>query len=130
MTLFPALLLALAVSGGDNTQQAPDQLQCNRGFEPLKQEIISTPGITPLSANVEFEAFEDSANYIVYTFTKPGHYAHPAIIRRAIVKSGGALHIATTACCYNTKENCTRLLKEFKALDSQVRSDFKAGSQQ
>jgi hypothetical protein len=59
---------------------------------------------------------------VVWSFTPPGHYAHPAVVRRAlVVSSNGDVQLEMRARCEAQKESCDRLIREFQELNQRMR---------
>ena len=66
----------------------------------------------------------DPKNNIQWSFTPPGHYAHPAVVKRAIKQSpDGNIYIEMTALCEAEKTPCDRLIDEFNALNHRMRQN-------
>jgi hypothetical protein len=58
----------------------------------------------------------------VWSFAPDGHYAYPAVVRRAVVRdSTGHVSMEMTALCEAAKEPCDRLMREFQQLNDRVR---------
>lgn len=58
-----------------------------------------------------------------WSFTPNGHYANPAVVRRAIkTAANGEVAFEMTGLCEATKENCDRLMKEFEQMNTQSRN--------
>lgn len=62
----------------------------------------------------------DAANKTVWSFTPPGHPAHPTAVKRAVVEKGEAIHIDMSALCQADKSACDRLMDEFRALNQRM----------
>ncbi|WP_307505039.1 hypothetical protein [Variovorax sp. W1I1] len=74
--------------------------------KPDSWVIINEPG--PLSTQ--------------WSFTPAGHYAHPAVVRRALkIADNGAVSIETTALCEAQKVSCDKLIDEFRQLNERAR---------
>ncbi|MGJ7606486.1 hypothetical protein ACSFA7_19245 [Variovorax sp. LT1R20] len=57
-----------------------------------------------------------------WSFTPAGHYAHPAVVRRAIkIVDNGDVSIETTALCEAQKVSCDKLIGEFRQLNERAR---------
>ena len=58
----------------------------------------------------------------VWSFAPVGHYAYPAVVRRAVTRdSAGHVSMEMTALCEAAKEPCDRLMREFQQLNDRVR---------
>lgn len=62
--------------------------------------------------------------YELWSFTPPGHYAHPAAVRRAIKQANGRVYVEMTALCEADKASCDRLVREFQQLNQKMREDI------
>jgi hypothetical protein len=59
---------------------------------------------------------------VVWSFTPADHYAHPAVVRRAlIVRPSGELFVEMRALCQLSKDACDRLIFEFQELNERMR---------
>ena len=73
-------------------------------------------------------ATETSTN-AVWSFTPPGHYAYPAVVRREVKqRDGGEVYIDMVALCQAAKEPCDRLIREFQELNEQMRANIQRGT--
>jgi hypothetical protein len=56
-----------------------------------------------------------------WSFTPPGYYAYPAVVRRIIRRGPNrAVSVDTTSLCEAPAESCARLLKEFEAMNERI----------
>jgi hypothetical protein len=62
----------------------------------------------------------DAPNNTVWSFTPPGHPAHPAAVKRVVVEKAGAIYIDMSALCGAEKRACDQLVEEFKALNQKT----------
>lgn len=63
--------------------------------------------------------------YAVWSFTPVGHYAHPAVVRRAIKERNGGVYVEMTALCQAEKTPCDRLMREFQQLNQKMQDAAK-----
>jgi hypothetical protein len=63
---------------------------------------------------------EDEPARAIWSFTPPGHPAHPAVVKRTVVERDGTVGMQMTALCQADKEACDKLMEEFKALNAQM----------
>ena len=56
--------------------------------------------------------FEDRATLTIWTFTPPGHRAHPAVVKRTVVQDGMTVYLKVTGRCEATKAACDKLMAE------------------
>lgn len=56
-----------------------------------------------------------------WSFTPPGYYACPAVVRRIIRRGPNkAVSVETSSLCEAPAESCERLLKEFAAMNERI----------
>lgn len=66
-----------------------------------------------------------------WSFTPAGHAAHPAVVRRVIVRqAGGAVTVDTQALCEAKPEPCARLLAEFESMNDRIVQAVKSRGRQ
>jgi len=65
---------------------------------------------------------EPNPTYTQWSFVPAGHYAHPAVVRRAIrVAENGDVSIETTALCEAQQLACDKLISEFRQLNTRAK---------
>lgn len=63
----------------------------------------------------------EPASSAQWSFTPAGHAAHPAVVRRVIVRqAGGAISVDTQALCEAKAEACGQLVAEFEAMNDRI----------
>jgi hypothetical protein len=56
-----------------------------------------------------------------WSFTPPGYYAYPAVVRRIIRRGPNkAVSVETSSLCEAPAESCARLLKEFASMNDRI----------
>lgn len=66
-----------------------------------------------------------------WSFTPAGHYAHPAVVKRTIVRgAGGAVSVDVQALCEAPAEACGRLKAEFEAMNDRITQAVRARGRQ
>ena len=73
--------------------------------------------------------FEDRATLTIWTFTPPGHPAHPAVVKRTVVQEGTTVSLKVTGRCEATKAACDKLMAEFEALNEGIREHVRRSGQ-
>jgi len=58
---------------------------------------------------------------ILWSFTPPGHPAHPAAIRRVMSQKDGAWYVTMNVLCQADKVPCDQLVQEFNVLNERMR---------
>jgi len=66
-----------------------------------------------------------------WSFTPPGHGAHPAVVRRIIRRApGGAVSVDTKLLCEAAAAECDKLQAEFLAMNDRITQAVKARGRQ
>lgn len=66
-----------------------------------------------------------------WSFTPPGHAAHPAVVRRTILRQpGGAVQVVVDSLCEGPEPACQQLRAEFEALNDRIVQATRARSRQ
>jgi len=90
--------------------------------------LRSRPDLTIHQEN-GWTGFEDRANLTIWTFTPPGHPAHPTVVKRTIVQEGTKIYTDVTARCEATKPACDKLMAEFQVLNENIREYVRRSGQ-
>jgi len=81
--------------------------------------VFHTPGVT-VSYGHDFIVIEDPATLTVWTFTQPGHQAHPAVVKRQISVVGDNVHLAMEILCEGVRRFCDRLVSSFEERNAEM----------
>ncbi len=65
---------------------------------------------------------EDGAT--LWSFTPPGHPAHPSVAKRALMEKDGSFHIDMKIFCQSTQGPCDQLAADFHKLNDQMRASI------
>lgn len=109
-SLIAGSLAAMPVSAGEI---------CGRNYASPGQaysEVARTPGVQVALNNAQFVALADQKAMVVWTFTKAGHPASPAVVCRRPIQVGGVMQVQLQAICSGPKEACDALIADFQAL--------------
>jgi len=89
------------------------------------ESLKSTPGVDITTSKPDsWTIANDPRNHTQWSFTPPGHYAYPAVVKRIIKQSAdGNIFIEMTALCQAEKAPCDRLIEEFKQLNDRIREN-------
>lgn len=94
-------------------------------FEDLKSnplaEVREQDGWTVVS-------MQDGEERSIWSFTPPGHPAHPAAVKRPIYEQDGAVRMRTNALCQASKLECDRLMEEFAELERKIREHMQSAA--
>jgi len=121
-TPIAAAILAVAVASVAHAQES------SIGFKTVAEALDSlraTAGIEITTTKPDgWIVANDERNYTQWSFTPPGHYAYPAVVKRIIKQSAdGNIYIQTTALCEAEKASCDKLMSEFEELTEQIRQN-------
>lgn len=60
---------------------------------------------------------EDAQHLALWSFTPPGHPAHPAMVRRTLYARGGKVWMSMEVQCGGSKRACDTLVRQYQALN-------------
>lgn len=66
--------------------------------------------------------------YVLWSFTTTEHPAHPAVVKRSIMKKDGELFIAMDALCQSAQVYCDILIEDFKLINETIKQRESSGS--
>ena len=107
-------------------QESPGAFK-SLGYTSVAEALASLKAKPGVSVNVTKPdgwviVNEPAPAFAVWSFTPEGHYAHPAVVRRAIKQdANGAVSVEMTALCQAEKEPCDKLIREFQQLNERMR---------
>ncbi|NSX32193.1 hypothetical protein HTK96_02275 [Brevundimonas vesicularis] len=82
-----ALLLSSCTPKHSTVEFGNIGLDCRRGFEALRSEIASIPGVVAVEHDRGSSVYRDDRELKLYLVTQPDHPAHPAIFNRQVVRA-------------------------------------------
>jgi hypothetical protein len=95
-------------------------------------EALKARSDVSISAQGGWTIVDERSASTLWSFTPPGHPAHPAAVKRTIVSRDDAVAIDMTALCQATKVACDKLMAEFRELNERlsqsIRSETEAQS--
>ena len=97
------------------TMTSPGQL-----LDTLRNEA----GIELIHQDDLYLAFAEEARGIVWTFTRPNHPAHPAVVCRQVVQQGEDIGVETRVLCGGRKTACDRMVADFQDLNERMKQDI------
>ena len=71
----------------------------------------------------------DRKDSTLWSFTPPGHAAHPAAVKRAILQQDGAIYVQMRILCQADKAPCDKLVADFEALNEQMKAEIQKSKQ-
>ena len=72
-----------------------------------------------------YAAVSDKAKGTVWTFTVPGHPAHPSVVCRRPVQDGGEMRLETNIQCNAPEAECQQLVKAFQELNQRMMQEMR-----
>lgn len=84
-------------------------------------EALRTRTDVAISSHGGWTIVTDSGRRTFWSFTPPGHPAHPAAVKRTVVEKDGAIFIEMGALCQSERVACDKLISEFQALSDMIR---------
>ena len=123
MRLILAGVLAAAFAASAFAQSA-GKLSSNIGYPTVATAyaaVQTKPGIR-VSVRDGWTIMEDRASMTVWSFTPPGHPAHPSAVRREVRQAkNGTVSIQQSGRCEAAKAACDKLNAEFVELNDRMR---------
>jgi hypothetical protein len=134
MMIRLALVVALAVGQvGELDQLFPDSLM-SEASGPPSMCGLSASDTEDLARSVRagerlsradvpsdrFEVYDSADRMQEFVVTSSAHAAHPAVACREITRENGELRLTRYMNCSGPREECNRLFRRFRALDSQL----------
>ncbi|MBT8145189.1 MAG: DUF4019 domain-containing protein [Gammaproteobacteria bacterium] len=118
-----AVLTAHPLHAQDPEQ--PDTRTSSIGFatvEDALQSLRAKEGVNITNSD-GWTVVDDSTgdNHVLWSFTPPGHPAHPAAVKRTVHEEDGAIWIDMNALCQAEKAPCDALIEEFTQLNEKIR---------
>ncbi|KQZ39597.1 DUF4019 domain-containing protein [Duganella sp. Root1480D1] len=111
------LLIILAASAA-----APDGFGYTSPATAL--EALKARGDVTVSEEGSWTTADDKANRTLWSFTLPGHPAHPAAVRRTVVMENGQVSIKMNSLCQAKKEACDSMLEEFRRMNTALQQSL------
>jgi hypothetical protein len=75
-------------------------------------------------ASENLQLFFNEATFVTYTFTKPGHPAHPAWITRLVVAAGDKVTVSQLGFYAGSEAEYEKLFDSFKALNERLKNSL------
>ncbi|MBX9589162.1 MAG: hypothetical protein K2X43_07650 [Hyphomonadaceae bacterium] len=101
---------------------------CGRPSEPpqgLFDRLTKTEKLKEDFRDKSYVAISDKAKDTVWTFTMPGHPAHPSVVCRRPVQDGADLRLQMNVQCNAVEAECQRLVKAFQELNQRMMRDLR-----
>jgi len=91
---------------------------------PAALEALKARGDVIISDDGRWTTADDKANRTLWSFTLPGHPAHPAAVRRMVVMENGQASIKMDSLCQAKREVCDSMLEEFRRMNAALQQSL------
>ena len=125
---FIASLYAMCANGQELKPYASSkitQAQWHTYFDEVSRKHLADRHDFP---NEHLVVFEDPSTHTIYTFTTPGHPAHPAWVTRLPVQDGEGVHIRQVGYFAGDEAQFAALFREYQKINEMATEDLKAGT--
>jgi hypothetical protein len=93
----------------------------------LEMQVRSRSDVEILDQTADYSAYA-IGDYRQLTFTTKSNRAHPAVAcRQAVAARDGGSTVRTSIACFNSRENCDWLYREFEALTKRMLDAMNGG---
>jgi hypothetical protein len=108
------------------TEKPPEQNRGRATVAEMLGSLKSKPGINfSVTEPDHWTIATDSAFTAQWSFTPPGHYAHPAVVQRLMKKRpNGDVYIEMSVLCETDQASCDRLSADFTELNEYMRNQL------
>ena len=118
---------AIALLAAAPTAQAQVCQQTLSEPTTLLERMRDDPRYTLTTVTDDYLAYMDESQMNVWTFTRPGHVPHPAIVCREMrIDDKGDAYLTMYVHCSGTTADCEALVAEFNALTEEIKRSLAA----
>lgn len=94
-------------------------------LDQVSNVLVERGGVREAAGDEKFLAYEQLDFTHIWTFTRLGHEAHPAVICRELKDGSAGLEVSMQFRCGGLQAACEALYREFQALNTQMRATAK-----
>ena len=126
----PLVVVALVSTFG---QAAFAQDLCGRPAEQpqaLFDRLTKTEKLKEDFRDKSYVAISDKTKDTIWTFTVPGHPAHPSVVCRRPMQDGADLRLQMNVQCNASEAECQKLVKAFQELNQRMLQQMKKQQKQ
>ncbi len=87
--------------------------------------LVERGGVREAAGDEKFLAYEQLDFTHIWTFTRLGHEAYPAVICRELREGEKGLEVKMEFVCGGPRDACTKLYTDFQLLNGQMKADAK-----
>jgi hypothetical protein len=128
-TLFLAVVLGSVAFAAEPAPLYVDRTKpveiCGLSASSLDQVanvLVEKGGVREAAGDQKFLAYESLDRTHIWTFTRLGHAAHPAVVCRELKEGAGGLEVNMQFVCGRNPAPCAALYREFVELNEQMRA--------
>jgi hypothetical protein len=93
--------------------------------QALLDRLTKSEGLKEDFRDKSYVAISDKAKGTVWTFTVPGHPAHPSVVCRRPVQEGAEMRLQTQVQCNAIETECQKLVKAFQELNQRMLQELR-----
>lgn len=84
--------------------------------------LVERGGVREASTNDTYVAYERLDFTRIWTFTRPAHPAHPAVVCRNLSEGAAGLSVEMFLFCGGPPDACATLIRDFEELNAEMRA--------
>jgi hypothetical protein len=126
---FVFLMLTTTAHGQARIDPTEKPLEQSRGratVAEMLESLKSKPSITFSVTEPDHWTIATESDFTAqWSFTPPGHYAHPAVVQRLMKKRpNGDVYVEMSVLCETDQASCDRLSADFTELNEYMRNQL------
>jgi hypothetical protein len=94
-------------------------------LDQVANALVERGGVREAAGNEKFVAYEHLDFTHIWTFTRPSHPAHPAVVCRELKDGGAGLAVDMQFVCGGAPDACAALYREFVHLNEEMKAKAK-----
>jgi hypothetical protein len=111
------MVLALA---GSNARAAELCGSSHNSVREALETVSAGNGIKQVRNDQDYLELKDERRGVIWAFTKPQHFAHPAVFCRRVIQADGKFHLEVNTLCSASKAVCDRFAAALAAESKRV----------
>ncbi|HEU0294082.1 MAG TPA: hypothetical protein VFR47_15175 [Anaerolineales bacterium] len=128
--LFMCALGLLAVSCGQSQATPIPEQPGSFEYPSVAEAMADLKAREDVSLEVAdgWTIITEADGLTMWSFTPPDHPAHPAVAKRIFYKDQGGWYVKMTIRCEADKASCDQFVRDFEALNEQMRKALEQGA--
>jgi hypothetical protein len=135
--VYSKLVLALTVLGSVAIAAEPGLVLADRtkpveicglkapALDQVANALVEKGGVREAAGDEKFLAYEQLDFTHIWTFTRVGHAAHPAVVCRELKDGAAGLEVGMQFVCGGAPDACAALYRDFVELNAQMKAKAK-----